>query len=140
VCRSTRRSSRSRGRRNLRRSGWRLRRCGPKPCGLGGSILGSFFRFRLGLGGSFGRGKRVEMRANFFRRREVDRARVGLLLSDAGLGQVVDDRLGLYFEIAGQFIDADLIDVRHSSVDFSFGSSPTCSASAGPSEDDSDSA
>ena len=80
------------------------------------------------------------MSTHFFRRSDVDRARVGLFLSDAGLGQVVNDCLGLHFEVAGQFVDADLIDVRHSSVDYSFGSSPVCSAPVVSAEDDSDSA
>jgi len=80
------------------------------------------------------------MGTHFFRCSDVDRARVGLFLSNAGLGQVVNNCLGLHFEIAGQFVDADLIDVRHSSVDYSFGSSPVCSARAGSSEEDSDSA
>jgi hypothetical protein len=112
------------------------RRCGgPEPRGLRGGILGSLFRFCFGLGSSLGLGERMKMRAHFLRGGEVDRARVSLFLVDASLGQIVDDRLGLHFEIAGEFVDADLIGVRHSSVDYSLGSSPVCSAPAW--EDDS---
>jgi hypothetical protein len=42
-----------------------------------------------------------------------------LLLSDPRLGQIVDDGLGFYLEVAGELIDADLIWFRHSSVGFS---------------------
>jgi hypothetical protein len=63
------------------------------------------------------------MRAHLFCRGEVDRTRVGFLFSDSGLGQIIEDRFGLYLEIAGQFVDTNLIAIGHSSVGFSFGSS-----------------
>jgi hypothetical protein len=60
------------------------------------------------------------MGAYFFGGPYVDRARVGLLFSDASLGQVIDDRLGLYFQVTREFIDANLVWICHSPVDFSF--------------------
>jgi hypothetical protein len=54
------------------------------------------------------------MGANFFGGGYVDRARVGLLLGDTSFGQVVDDRLGLYFQVTRELVDANLIWFRHS--------------------------
>lgn len=44
---------------------------------------------------------------------EIERARVRLLLGDAYLRQVVDQDLGLDLQLAGQFIDANLICIGH---------------------------
>ncbi len=57
--------------------------------------------------------------AYFFRGGQFDRTRVSFFPGDAGLWQIVDNRLGLHFEVAGQFVDTNLICVRHSPVDFS---------------------
>jgi len=45
---------------------------------------------------------------------------MGLLLGDAGLRQIVENGLGLYFKVARQFVNANLIGFCHSPVDFSF--------------------
>jgi hypothetical protein len=42
---------------------------------------------------------------------DVDRARVRLFLSDADLGQVIDQHLGLDLELPREFVDPDLIRV-----------------------------
>ncbi len=44
---------------------------------------------------------------------EIERARVRLLFSDADFRQIVDQYLGLDLELSRQFVDANLIDVRH---------------------------
>lgn len=43
-----------------------------------------------------------------------------LLLGDAILGQKVDDGLGLDLELAGEFVDSDLIRVTHAALRFRF--------------------
>jgi hypothetical protein len=42
---------------------------------------------------------------------KVERARVGLLLCNSDLGQIVDQDLGLDLEFSGQLVDADLVGV-----------------------------
>jgi hypothetical protein len=59
---------------------------------------------------------------------------VGLLLLDPGLGQIIDNRFGLYLEVAGELVDANLIWFRHSPVDFSFPSTLSSSDAADSSE------
>ena len=78
------------------------------------------------------------MGANFFGGSKIDRTRVGLLLGDAGLGQIVENGLGLYFQVARQFVNADLVGVGHSPVDFSFSSALFSSVALGSSEEASD--
>lgn len=43
-----------------------------------------------------------------------------LFLGNAGLRQIVENRLGLYLEVARQLIDTNLIGFCHSPVDFFF--------------------
>jgi hypothetical protein len=43
----------------------------------------------------------------------IDGARVGLFLGDADLGQIVDEDLGLDFELSRQFVNSNLICVCH---------------------------
>ena len=45
---------------------------------------------------------------------DVNRTRMRFLFVDADLGKIVDQHLGLDFELAGQFVDSDLICVWHS--------------------------
>ena len=91
----------------------RRRRGGPEPSGLRSGLFGDFVGFGLGLGGGFRFGQLAEMLADFFRGGNIDGTRVRLLLSDAGLGQIVNDGLGLDLEVASQFVDADLICFCH---------------------------
>jgi hypothetical protein len=51
--------------------------------------------------------------ANLLGRCHLDGAGVRLLLGDAGLGQVVDYRLGFDFQLPSQFIDPNLGFVGH---------------------------
>jgi len=44
---------------------------------------------------------------------EIERARMRFLLGYADLGQILDQELGLDLEFSRQFIDSDLIRVRH---------------------------
>jgi hypothetical protein len=71
------------------------------------------------------------MSADLFGRGDFYGARVGLLLRDAGLGQIVDNRLGLYFQVARELVDANLICFCHSPVDFSFRSTLSSSDALG---------
>ena len=54
-----------------------------------------------------------EMLANFFGGSKIDASSSGSSFRDARFRQIVEDRLGLDLEFAGQFVDADLIGVRH---------------------------
>jgi hypothetical protein len=72
------------------------------------------------------------MSPDFFRGGNIDRTRVGFLLGDPGLGQVVNDRLGLYLQVAGEFVDANLICFCHSPLDFSFCSTLSSSDESAP--------
>jgi len=51
------------------------------------------------------------MLARKFRMLDVDRARVRLLLSDADLGQVVDQNFRFDLEFPREFVNSDLIGV-----------------------------
>jgi hypothetical protein len=51
--------------------------------------------------------------ANFFGSGQINRTGVRLFLGDAGLGQILDQDLGLDLELASQFVDANLIRVSH---------------------------
>lgn len=44
---------------------------------------------------------------------DVERARVRLFLRDADFGQEVDQDFGLDLKLSRQFVDSDLVDVRH---------------------------
>jgi len=60
---------------------------------------------------------------------------VRFLLSDTRFGQIVENRLGFYFQVARELIDANLICFRHSPVDFSFCSTVWSSGALGSPED-----
>jgi hypothetical protein len=68
---------------------------------------GLLFGFRL----RFGEG--AKMLAHLYRGFYLDRAGMRFFLGNAGLGQIVDDGLGLDLEFARQFVDSDLIRIGH---------------------------
>ncbi len=108
------RDSRTRG-----RCGSRWFRCHgrsrTRPRRLDGSFLRGFLGGRCrAFGRSFSIRYFMEVFANLFCGIELNRARVSLLLGDPGLGQIVNDGLGLDLEFAGQFVDANLIGFAHS--------------------------
>jgi hypothetical protein len=84
-----------------RRRGW----CGTR------SRLG-FCRFRRFCRGLLF-GQLAEMLAHNFGVFEIERARMRFLLGYADLGQILDQELSLDLEFSRQFIDSDLIRVRH---------------------------
>jgi len=88
------------------RTGWSRRWRGPN--GQPG-----LWRKLCGFGGSFSRSELLEMLAHQFSVLDVDRARVRLFLCDADLGQIINQHLGLDFQLAGQFINSDLICFSH---------------------------
>ena len=49
----------------------------------------------------------------FFGGGDFNGAGVSLLFSNANLGQIIENGLGLNFKVAGQFVDANLIGVGH---------------------------
>jgi len=51
------------------------------------------------------------MLAHKFGVRQIERARVRLLLGDADLGKVVDQDLGLDLQFSGQLVNSNLIGV-----------------------------
>jgi hypothetical protein len=53
------------------------------------------------------------MRTNFLGGRDVNGTGMRLFFRDAGLRQIVNDRLGLHFQVARQLVDPDLVNVRH---------------------------
>ncbi len=55
----------------------------------------------------------MKMFPDFFRRRKIDRTGVRFLFRDADLGQVINHRLGFHFQLAGQFVNANLSFVCH---------------------------
>lgn len=67
------------------------------------------FLFRLGF--RFGEG--VKMLAHFYSGFYIDRAGMRFFLGNAGLGQIINDGLGLDLELARQFVDSDLIRIGH---------------------------
>ena len=107
-----RRSSRFRN--HTRRGGhrsWRSSWPHPRSSGC------SFFRYGLRLSISFCLSLSFSLTqkvlANFLRDILRDRARMRLLFRDAIPRQKIDDRLGLDFEFAGQFVDSDLVCFAH---------------------------
>jgi hypothetical protein len=92
---------------------WRRRRRSRLRWSNGGGANG----FRFGRGdlrrfrGRFLLREAEEVLAHQLRIFDVERARVGLLLLDADLGQVVDQHLGLDLKLSRQLVDTDLIDV-----------------------------
>ncbi len=87
-----------------------------------------FFSLRFGLGAGFCSffrvGRALQFLANFYRDIFRDRTRVRLLFRDAVARQKIDDRFGLNFQLAGQFIYTNLVCFAQ---DFA---SSGCSASA----------
>ncbi len=53
------------------------------------------------------------MLAHSFGRIDINRARMRLLFSDAGIGQIIDDSFCLDLEFACQLVDSDLIQICH---------------------------
>jgi hypothetical protein len=96
-CRLCRNGHRSRG----CRAGRRPRLC----CGC----LGLFIRF----GGRFLRSQFAEMLPHEFSVAVVKRTRVGFLFRDTNFRKVVNQDLGLDFELPGQLVDSDLIGIWH---------------------------
>jgi len=92
---------------------------------LHGSFPGSFFRGGSSLLGSFrsnlGRSELLKVFANLFRGFDVNRTGVRLLFGDAYLRQVIEDYPGLDLEFAGQFVNADLVRIRHCVAFYSCG-------------------
>ncbi len=69
-----------------------------------------------GLGlfrGAFGGRQFLEMLAHQFRMPHVNGAGMRFLFGNANFREIVQHRLGFYFQFARQFIDADLICVSH---------------------------
>lgn len=99
-CRRTWANSRLRRRR--RRNG-SSRTC--RGLGLSGLRLG----FLLSFSSCFGFSKAQEMLPHKFSVIQVKRARVGLLVRDADLRQIINQDFGLDLEFSGQLVDADLI-------------------------------
>jgi hypothetical protein len=65
------------------------------------------------FGSRFRIGEFAEMLAHLFRCGKINRARMRFFLSDAGIGQIVDDDFCLHLELACQLVDSDLIRVGH---------------------------
>jgi hypothetical protein len=61
------------------------------------------FRFRNAL----------NLLAHFLRNVHRNRTRVRFLFRDAEAGQKINNRLGLDLQLAGQFVDSDLVCVAH---------------------------
>jgi hypothetical protein len=85
----------------------------PHPRGFGGRILRSFVCYGFGLRRSFGVSQLMKVFSDYYRGGFIDRTRMGLLLGDASLGQIIQNRFGLHFEFAGQFVDANLRLISH---------------------------
>jgi hypothetical protein len=95
-------------------SGWRRSdRGGLHASRSGGRILGNLIRYGFLFGLRLGFGDRAKMLAHLYRGFHLDRAGVRFLLGDAGFGQIVNDGLCLYFELASQFVDSDLVRIGH---------------------------
>jgi hypothetical protein len=83
----------------LRRGG----RCSSRARGFCFGGGGGFF----GVFGGFGEGE--EVLAREFGVLDINGARVGLLLGDADLREILDEDFGLDLEFPGQLVDADLV-------------------------------
>jgi hypothetical protein len=81
------------------------------------SLRCRFLCFLLRLGRRFRLGLRfrnaLNLLAHFLGDVHRNRTRVRLLFRDAEPGQKVNDRFGLDLQLAGQFVDSDLIRVAH---------------------------
>jgi hypothetical protein len=80
-----------------------------------GSFRRCFFRRAFGFGGGFGVGNALQVMLHLFGDIGGNRARVGLLLGYAKTWQQVNNGFRLDFELAREFIDADLGCVAHAS-------------------------
>ena len=79
-----------------------------------GCILRGLFRGRFLFGLNFRLRKPAEMLADLFRSGNLNGTRMRFLLGYSGLGQKINDRLGLDLELASQFINSNLIRIGHS--------------------------
>ena len=79
----------------------------------GGRVFRGFIRYGLlfRLGFRFGQG--AKMLAHFYSGFHFDRTGMRFFLGNAGLGQIINDGLGLDLEFASQFVDSDLIRIGH---------------------------
>lgn len=91
----------------------RGRNCGALASCFGGSFAGLLFRERRSFSGGIGFCLPMDGATHLFGDIIRDRAGVSLFLRDAEAGQKVNNRFGLDFEFAGQFVDSDLIGVAH---------------------------
>jgi hypothetical protein len=87
----------------LRRRSSRFRRRGRSRSRAWGLGFGGFF----GVFGGFGEG--LEVLAREFGVLDINGTRVGLLLGDADLREILDEDFGLDLEFPGQLVDADLV-------------------------------
>jgi hypothetical protein len=104
--RSGRRWNRGRRRRRSYGSGFHTGRS----CGC---FLRRFIRYGLLFRSRFRIRERTKMLAHLDRGLYFDRTGMRFFLGNAGLGQIVDDGLGLYLQLASQFVDSDLIRIGH---------------------------
>jgi hypothetical protein len=108
--------ARQRTGRRSRNDNWRCRsdrRRWLQPSGFRGSFLGNFICFSFCSCSHFGVSELFEMLAHLLGHWQIDGAGVRFLFLDSHLRQIIYDRFGLYFKIAGQFVDPNLINVRH---------------------------
>ncbi len=96
-----------------RRGGFRRGGSGPHARSFGGGILRDLFGDCGFFGGDFGVSELLEMFFYFFGGGDFNRAGVSLFFGDANFREIVEDRLSLDLEVAGQFVDANLIGVGH---------------------------
>jgi hypothetical protein len=85
----------------------------PHPRGFGSRIFRGLISNYFGLRRSFGVSQLMKVFSDYYRGGFIDRTRMGFLLGDASLGQIVQNRFGLHFEFAGQFVDANLRLISH---------------------------
>jgi hypothetical protein len=64
---------------------------------------------RAGLFGSLATSRAGENEAQFFRHIFVNRTRVSLLFCNAQLGELVQQFVGLHFQLSGQKVNANLV-------------------------------
>jgi len=79
--------------------------------GFRSCFLRYFFRGGSGFRGSFGFRQILEVLAHSFRGVNINGTGVRLFFGDARFRQIIEDGLGLDLEVAGQFVDANLIGV-----------------------------
>jgi hypothetical protein len=78
-----------------------------------GGFLRYFFRSFGGFRGGFGFRQILKVLAHSFSGVNINGTGVRLFFFDAGFRQIIYDCLGLDLEVAGQFVDANLICVWH---------------------------